>query len=47
MENKDLNHLSANDLEYEVGQSKNCLLNHGINTTFFAVPMISQITMRL
>ena len=39
MENKDLNHLSANDLEFEVGQSKNCLLNHGINTTFFAVPM--------
>ncbi|HEY6885293.1 MAG TPA: polysaccharide deacetylase family protein [Nitrososphaeraceae archaeon] len=38
MQNKDLNHLSANDLEYEVGQSKQCLLDHGINTTFFAVP---------
>ena len=35
---KDLNHLSANDLEFEVGQSKQCLLDHGINTTFFAVP---------
>jgi hypothetical protein len=34
----DLNHLSANKLEYEVGQSKQCLLNHGINTTVFAVP---------
>jgi hypothetical protein len=39
MENKDLNHLSAKDLEYEVGQSKQCLLDHGIKTTFFAVPM--------
>ena len=38
MQNKDLNHLSANDLEYEVGQSKQCLLDHGINTTVFAVP---------
>jgi hypothetical protein len=35
---KDLNHLSANKLEYEVGQSKQCLLDHGINTTVFAVP---------
>jgi peptidoglycan/xylan/chitin deacetylase (PgdA/CDA1 family) len=36
---KDLNHLSAKDLEYEVGQSKQCLLDHGItNTTIFAVP---------
>lgn len=39
MQNKDLNHLSAKNLEFEVGQSKQCLLNHGINTTFFAVPM--------
>lgn len=38
MQNKDLNHLSAKDLEFEVSQSKQCLLNHGINTTFFAVP---------
>ena len=34
----DLNHLSANKTEYEVGQSKQCLLGHGINTTVFAVP---------
>jgi hypothetical protein len=35
----DLNHLSTNKLEYEVGQSKQCLLDHGINnTTVFAVP---------
>ena len=39
MGGKDLNHLSAQQLEFEVGQSKQCLLNHGINTTFFAVPM--------
>jgi hypothetical protein len=38
MQNTDLNHLSTTDLEYEVSQSKQCLLNHGINTTFFAVP---------
>jgi peptidoglycan/xylan/chitin deacetylase (PgdA/CDA1 family) len=39
MEGKDLNHLSLPQLEFEVGQSKQCLLDHGINTTFFAVPM--------
>ncbi|MGN6630604.1 MAG: polysaccharide deacetylase family protein [Candidatus Nitrosocosmicus sp.] len=39
MEGKDLNHLSAQQLEFEVGQSKQCLLDHGINTSFFAVPM--------
>ncbi len=39
MQNKNLNHLSSKNLEFEVGQSKQCLLNHGINTTFFAVPM--------
>lgn len=33
-----MNHLSFKDLEFEVGQSKQCLLNHGINTTSFAVP---------
>jgi peptidoglycan/xylan/chitin deacetylase (PgdA/CDA1 family) len=38
IQHKDLNHLSANDLEYEVGQSKQCLLNHGIKTSIFAVP---------
>jgi peptidoglycan/xylan/chitin deacetylase (PgdA/CDA1 family) len=39
MEGKDLNHLSLSQLEFEVGQSKQCLLNHGINTNYFAVPM--------
>ena len=39
MENKDLNHLSASDLEFEVGQSKQCFTNNGINTSYFAVPM--------
>ena len=38
MGGRDLNHLSAQQLEFEVGQSKQCLLNHGINTSFFAVP---------
>ncbi len=38
IQNKDLNHLSARDLEFEVSQSKQCLLDHGISTTFFAVP---------
>ena len=38
IQHKDLNHLSANDLEFEVGQSKQCLLNHGIKTSIFAVP---------
>jgi hypothetical protein len=39
MENKDLNHLSASKLEFEVGQSKQCFANNGINTSYFAVPM--------
>jgi hypothetical protein len=34
----DLNHLSANNLQVEVGQSKQCLLDHGIKTSVFAVP---------
>jgi len=39
MENKDLNHLSTPQLEFEVGQSKQCLANKGgINTDYFAVP---------
>jgi hypothetical protein len=36
--NLDLTHLPTSQLEYEVGQSKQCLLDHGINTTVFAVP---------
>jgi hypothetical protein len=39
MEGKDLNNLPAAQLEFEVGQSKQCLANHGINTDYFAVPM--------
>jgi peptidoglycan/xylan/chitin deacetylase (PgdA/CDA1 family) len=39
MEGKDLNHLTAQQLEFEVGQSKQCLVNNGINTDYFAVPM--------
>ncbi|HEY6884114.1 MAG TPA: polysaccharide deacetylase family protein [Nitrososphaeraceae archaeon] len=34
----DLTHLPTKELEFEVGQSKQCLLGHGINTTIFAVP---------
>jgi peptidoglycan/xylan/chitin deacetylase (PgdA/CDA1 family) len=30
--------LSLADLDYEIGQSKQCLINHGINSTFFAYP---------
>lgn len=35
---KDLTKLSPSGLYYEIGQSKQCLLNHGINTTLFATP---------
>ena len=35
---KDLTTLSANDLEYEVAQSKQSLLEHGINSTIFGPP---------
>jgi hypothetical protein len=30
--------LSLTDLDYEIGQSKQCLINHGINSTIFAYP---------
>jgi polysaccharide deacetylase len=36
--NLDLTHLPTNELEFEVGQSKQCLLDHGIKTSIFAVP---------
>jgi hypothetical protein len=36
--NLDLTHLPTSELEFEVGQSKQCLLNHGIKTSIFAVP---------
>lgn len=35
---KDLTTLSAEQLEYEVGQSKQSLLEHGINSTIFGPP---------
>jgi peptidoglycan/xylan/chitin deacetylase (PgdA/CDA1 family) len=38
MTHPDLNHMSQADLNYEIGQSKQCLENHGINTTIFAYP---------
>ena len=33
-----LNGLSQSDLDYEIGQSKQCLENHGFNPTIFAYP---------
>jgi peptidoglycan/xylan/chitin deacetylase (PgdA/CDA1 family) len=33
-----LTNVSASRLNYEVSQSKQCLLNHGINATVFATP---------
>ena len=33
-----LNDLSQADLDYEIGQSKQCLENHGFNPTIFAYP---------
>jgi peptidoglycan/xylan/chitin deacetylase (PgdA/CDA1 family) len=36
MSHKDLNHLSPQALEYEIGQSKQCLSDNGINSTIFA-----------
>jgi peptidoglycan/xylan/chitin deacetylase (PgdA/CDA1 family) len=39
MTHPNLNHLSSQaDLDYEVGQSKQCLQNHGFNPTIFAYP---------
>ena len=38
MNHKDLTKLSAQALEFEIGQSKQCLLDHGINATIFAYP---------
>jgi len=38
MTHKDLNHLSATALDFEVGQSKECLGGHGIDATIFAPP---------
>lgn len=42
MNHKDLTKLSSKDLEYEIGASKQCLLDHGFpNTTIFATPFNS------
>lgn len=38
MTHTDLDHKSPQNLEYEIGGSKQCLLNHGINSTVFAYP---------
>jgi peptidoglycan/xylan/chitin deacetylase (PgdA/CDA1 family) len=39
MNHPNLNDLSSqSDLDYEIGQSKQCLENHGINPTIFAYP---------
>ncbi|MGN6614229.1 MAG: polysaccharide deacetylase family protein [Candidatus Nitrosocosmicus sp.] len=38
MTHTDLNHKSPEQLVYEIGGSKQCLLNHGINSTIFAYP---------
>ena len=38
MTHPNLNHLSKADLDYEIGQSKQCLEDHGFNPTIFAYP---------
>jgi hypothetical protein len=38
MNHKQLSKLSNTNLEYEVGQSKQCLRDHGMNATIFAYP---------
>jgi peptidoglycan/xylan/chitin deacetylase (PgdA/CDA1 family) len=38
MTHANLNHMSTAKLNFEIGQSKQCLLNHGINPTIFAYP---------
>lgn len=39
MTHRDMNHLSLDELNFEAGQSKQCLADHGINATiFFAIP---------
>ena len=47
IQHRDLNDLSAKDLEFEVGQSKQCLLDHGIKTSIFAVPKNVEQIMQL
>jgi hypothetical protein len=38
MNHKDTDHLSAVDLDFEIGQSKQCLADHNINSTIFGSP---------
>ena len=38
MSHIDLNNLSATELDYEIGQSKQCLSDNGINTEIFSYP---------
>ena len=38
MNHKDLTKLSTQNLEFEIGQSKQCLKDHGINATVFGTP---------
>ena len=38
MTHTNLNNKSQQNLDYEIGASKQCLLNHGINSTIFAYP---------
>ncbi len=41
-----LNRLSVNKLNYEIGNSRECLLDHNIDTTMFANPYEKGRTMR-
>src|SRR3954462_11081482 len=38
MTHTNLNNKSQQNLDYEIGTSKQCLLNHGLNSTVFAYP---------
>jgi peptidoglycan/xylan/chitin deacetylase (PgdA/CDA1 family) len=38
MTHTNLDHKSLPDLDYEIGGSKQCLLNHGVNSNIFAYP---------
>ncbi len=41
MNHEDLKGLSDSEIEYEIGESKQCLLNQGINASTFAYPFSS------
>jgi hypothetical protein len=38
MNHVDLSKTSKKETQYEIGESKQCFLDHGINTTSFAYP---------